>query len=144
MTETAPVDDSQPAKVRWFRRRPPAEYDRFLRGVWWAGHGQFFIAAALPFVAVITFGFVDIDERSVYLGVLFLTLAIPFWYSGWLLRGLAGFLPPAHPKPRVFDWVGRIYILILAVAGIGVHAIIGVIMQVLAAIMLGSTIASVT
>ncbi|GAA1940993.1 hypothetical protein [Agromyces allii] len=127
-----PADTNSIARVRWYRRRAPADFDRFLRGVWWTGHGQLFIAAGLPVIAVIFVGVgVGFANREMtWCGVFALAMAVPFWYSGMLLRGTAGFLPPGPGRLNVFQWVERVVVLAIVVLTIAFIAIVGVIFAV--------------
>ncbi|WP_159601416.1 hypothetical protein [Agromyces humi] len=139
MTHEEITEVVRPAKVRWFRRRPPQGLDRFSRGVWWAGHGQFFIAAALPFVGVaLMVGVVWIHDLF-FFGMLALTMAVPFLYSGAMLRGAAT-LPQGGPHLTFFGWVERIVVLAITVAVIAALAIAGVFVGMFAGIIVWTQI----
>lgn len=100
---TATIEPTANAgKVRWHRRRPPVTFDRFQRGVWWAGHAQLYIAwvfAILGPAMFITY-YVAAAPTNFYDGLRFydvllvlsypiIGMAAPFWLSGRMLRGYA-------------------------------------------------------
>ncbi|KQM82058.1 hypothetical protein [Agromyces sp. Leaf222] len=131
--------DEQALKPRWYRRRPPGDLDRFQRGVWWAGHGQLFIAVGLPIVALILFCLTFVDSSLPMFGTLALAMVVPFWYSGRMLRGSAGLLPTHEGRVGAFDWLERITVLTISVLFIAFLAIAGVVAQVYVVILVLST-----
>lgn len=141
---TAHDADEQVVKSRWYRRRPPSDLDRFQRGVWWAGHGQLFIAAGLPLVGVILFGLMLVDPSLATFGTLALAMIVPFWYSGRMLRGSAAIIPAHHGRLGAFDWFERITVLAISVLFIAFLAIAGVVVQIFAIVMIMSTWSSFT
>jgi len=75
-------------RVRWYRKRPPAGMPPFARRVWWAGHGQLFVGAALAVLGPLLFGLgVAVPTGATAgTGVLLFAMAAPFACSGLMLR----------------------------------------------------------
>ncbi|GAA1965089.1 hypothetical protein [Agromyces allii] len=122
------VNNDRSADVRWFRRRPPADLDRFLRGVWWTGHAQLFVAAGLPVVGFLLLALGRWDLAYLWFGTFALAMAIPFLYSGLLLRASVGTFPQGGEALRgrslQFGRIARlvvdvVFIAMLAIAGVG-------------------------
>ncbi len=108
--------DLPPARVRWYRRRPPEGMQRFPRAVWWAGHGQLFIGLALLVLGPVTFvvGYnVPGASSLTFVGLLMFAMAAPFAVSGRLLRAQA--LRLARSTHELW-----LKIVELAVAGLGI------------------------
>ncbi|MDR6613533.1 hypothetical protein [Leifsonia sp. 1010] len=77
------------AKVRWYRRRPPASMPPFARTVWWAGHGQLFLAAAFALLGPVGLALVPNREIAAFVappGYLLTAMAAPLACSGLMLR----------------------------------------------------------
>ncbi|GAA2037569.1 hypothetical protein GCM10009819_22770 [Agromyces tropicus] len=96
-TASAPASATERVRVRWYRRRPPAGLGRSDRIVWWCGHAQLFLAAALlpiGLVLVLPARPIEAPFAVVLVGLAMIALAGPVAISGRLLRaaprGLAG------------------------------------------------------
>ena len=131
----AASDAVRPPVVRWFRRRPPAELDRFGRGVWWFGQVQLFLAlASLPVGAVlILWGVVGASPTSatnaVFIGITLVALPGPIAISGLMLRSRARGLDSLSGARRWIALAGWV-LLIALIASIG--AIVAVFLTILA------------
>lgn len=120
---TATVETTVTAgRVRWYHRRPPAMFDRFQRGVWWAGHAQLYIAWVFAVVGPAMFitsqlaaEFLTFYGSLAMVSVLFIGAAAPFWLSGRLLRWYAQVADGRH---RVIWLTGAI----LAIAVVSIIA----------------------
>ncbi|WP_431278656.1 hypothetical protein [Leifsonia poae] len=118
------VRASPTPKVRWWRRRPPADLPRFSRIVWWAGHGQLFVAPVLVLASFV----VGISSLSGNLGYGVVTpillafvlagMAFPVATSGMMLRAYATSESSVNGSPT-----RRTFTLILAVIGIALLSV---------------------
>ena len=103
----APAEpDEDERRQWWWQRRPPADHAPFARGVWWAGHVQLFVAAALVLVCAPLFVIgvaASADDSAgssaallsrrlgeVQGAILGLAMAGPFVLSGKMLRASSG------------------------------------------------------
>ena len=137
-------DASTSPRVRWYRRRPPADMDRFARGVWWAGHGQLYLAVALAIVGPFIL-FTSIWRTGWgWLGLAALALSWPFALSGVLLRKVSAiFTGSQYSRYNAYGyWSNGITLLILAVIGIAALAFAGVFVNVYVLIMIWATFGS--
>ncbi|WP_430647444.1 hypothetical protein [Agromyces sp. GXS1127] len=118
----APATDAAPTP--WWRRRPPRDHDRLARGIWWAGHVQFFIAIALLVGcgALVIVGVVRGDQ-GLSLSVLGVAMAVPFALSGRMLRASSGWRTYRGPTDRS-NWASRAAVLVATVVGIAFVSII--------------------
>jgi hypothetical protein len=131
--------DLHPARVRWYRRRPPEGMVGFPRGVWWTGHSQLFIGLALLVLGPVTFvvGFFTAGLSLVpFTGLLMLAMAAPFAVSGLLLRAYASRVS----RSRHALWL-RIAELAGVVVGIAILAFAFVFVDVAILVMAEFTIA---
>ena len=132
---SAAFDGARTPVVRWFRRRPPAELDRFGRGVWWFGQVQLFLAlAALPVgLVLILWGVVGAPPTSatgaVFLGITLVALPGPIAISGLILRSRARGLDSLEGARRWIALTGWV-LLIALIASIA--AIVAVFLTVFA------------
>lgn len=112
-----------PARVRWWRRQPPAELPGFARVVWWAGHAQLFIAVFLtvvaPVVLLLSQLMVPVSSAGSMVGWLGTAMALPFAASGSMLRGYA-----VTEAARVRNVALRVLWLALVVALIAAVSIV--------------------
>ncbi len=106
------------------------------------GQGQAFIAAGLPVVAAIFIVVGIVHPDVTWCGAFALAMAVPFWYSGMLLRGTSGFLPPGPGRLSAVQWFERIVVLTIAVLTIAFLAIACVFFAVLGIWVVWSTAAS--
>ncbi|WP_348787409.1 hypothetical protein [Leifsonia sp. NPDC080035] len=80
--------------TRWWRRRPPAGLSGFARGVWWTGHAQLFVSAALWVIGPASFALAWLPYNALT-GTFGMTawfgtaMALPFATSGMMLRAYA-------------------------------------------------------
>lgn len=114
--------------------------DRFARGVWWAGHAQLYIAAALAIVGpFVLLGWIWRSDWA-WLGLAALALSWPFALSGVLLRKVSGiFTGSQYSRYNAYGyWSNSITLLVLAVIGIAALAFAGVFVNVYIVIMIWS------
>ncbi|MGN6426294.1 MAG: hypothetical protein ACTHMF_05700 [Leifsonia sp.] len=85
---------SRTQATRWWRRRPPGGLTRFARGVWWTGHAQLFVSAALWVIGPVSFALAWLPYNALtgafgvtaWLGT---AMALPSATSGMMLRAYA-------------------------------------------------------
>lgn len=141
MTERMPPAEPAPddRRQRWWQRRPPADHTEFARGVWWAGHVQLFVAAALVVVCLPLFvgGLVVLpgdsagssaatlsklagELQEVILG---LAMAGPFALSGKMLRASSGWTLYRR-RPIGGGILRRLVGLVASIAGIALISVV--------------------
>lgn len=124
-----PFQDASARRVRWFRRRPPAEFDRFARGVWWCGQVQLFLAiASLPLgLLLILWGVVGASPASatgaVFIGTTLVALPGPIALSGLMLRGTARRLDSLSGGRRWIALVGWVLLIALVATVAAIAAV---------------------
>jgi hypothetical protein len=115
------VNEPAPTKVRWWNREPPEELPGFAKAVWWAGHGQIFIAVFLavvaPVVLVVSQYTVPVSGVGTVAGGLGTAMALPFATSGAMLRSYAGTSAARADNSALrILWLTLIVLLIAAVS----------------------------